>query len=60
MNCKLITQKNLNKKDMSNSNFSLKFLKKKMKRLNHDLDFMSDYLFRLRIKINNNARYIHE
>lgn len=59
MNINLVEQKNKNNETLEN-NFSIKFLKKKMKRLNHDLDFMSGYLFRLRIKINNNVRYIHE
>jgi hypothetical protein len=41
--------------DKLSENLSIKFLKKRMKKLNNELDFMSNYVFRLRIKLNNNA-----
>jgi len=37
-------------------NLSIRFLKKKMKKLNSDLGFMSGYVGKLRFKINDNLR----
>lgn len=41
--------------NLINGNFSLKFLMKKMKGLNNELEFMSGYVLRLRLKIHQNT-----
>jgi len=37
-------------------NLSIRFLKKRMRKLNNELGFMSGYVFKLRGKINDNLR----
>lgn len=59
MNGKLMILKNKKSHafiDKSGENLSVKFLKKRMKKLNNELGFMSGYVLRLRGKINHNLR----
>ncbi|MDH4199352.1 MAG: hypothetical protein OEV66_03140 [Spirochaetia bacterium] len=57
MNKLLLTRKNVNE---TMQNINIKFLKKKMRKLNRELDSMSVYLFQLRYKLNTRMRFAHE
>ena len=48
--------RNVKKSTGIGENLNIKFLKKKMKKLNNELGSMSNYVFRLRSKIHHNVR----
>jgi hypothetical protein len=57
MSGKLMIFKEKNKKNnLVVENLNIKYLKKKMQKLNNELGFMSNFLFRLRFKINNRVK----
>ena len=48
-------KKNTLNMEKFNENLSIKFLKKRMKKLNNELGFMSSYVYRIRTKLNHSA-----
>ena len=52
----LLDKKNHTNHEKIIENLSIKFLKKRMKKLNDELEFMSGFVFRLRHKINHQVR----